>query len=83
MALLISSVAVSRLLQSEGAQPDMVGGLSVGAFGAAVTSGVLPFDAALPVVRLRGELMHGIDPRRSGDEHSAPGPLARRCGSDV
>ena len=66
MALLISSVAVSRLLESEGAPPEVVGGLSVGAFGAAVTSGVLPFDAALPIVRLRGELMESAHPEGYG-----------------
>ena len=66
MALVISSVAVSRLLQSEGAHPDMVGGLSVGAFGAAVTSGVLPFETALPIVRLRGELMKNAYPEGYG-----------------
>jgi malonate decarboxylase epsilon subunit len=66
VALLISGVAVSRLLESEGAHPDMVGGLSVGAFGAAVTSGVLPFDAALPIVRFRGELMESAYPEGYG-----------------
>jgi len=66
MALVISSVAVSRLLQSQGAHPDMVGGLSVGAFGAAVTSGVLPFETALPIVRLRGELMKNAYPEGYG-----------------
>jgi malonate decarboxylase epsilon subunit len=66
VALLISSVAVGRLLESEGAHPDIVGGLSVGAFGAAVTSGVLSFDAALPIVRLRGELMESAYPEGYG-----------------
>src|SRR5262245_52965430 len=66
MALLISSVAVSRLLESEGAHPDMVGGLSVGAFGAAVVSGALAFDVALPMVRLRGELMESAYPEGYG-----------------
>ena len=66
VALLISSVAISRLFEGEGAHPDMVGGLSVGAFGAAVASGVLPFDAALPMVRLRGELMESAYPEGYG-----------------
>jgi malonate decarboxylase epsilon subunit len=66
MALLISSVAVSRLLESEGAHPDMVGGFSVGAFGAAVTAAVLPFDGALPMVRLRGQLMESAYPEGYG-----------------
>jgi malonate decarboxylase epsilon subunit len=66
LALLISGVAISRLLESEGAHPDIVGGLSVGAFGAAVAAKVLPFDAALRVVRLRGELMEGAYPKGYG-----------------
>jgi malonate decarboxylase epsilon subunit len=66
MALLISGVAVSRLLESQGAHPDMVGGLSVGAFGAAVAAGVLPFDSALSAVRLRGELMDSAYPKGYG-----------------
>jgi malonate decarboxylase epsilon subunit len=57
LALLIAGVSVSRALQSEGARPEAVAGLSVGAFSAAVTAGVLSFDAALRVVRLRAELM--------------------------
>jgi malonate decarboxylase epsilon subunit len=59
LALLITGVSVSRALQSEGACPKAVAGLSVGAFSAAVAAGVLPFDAALRSVRLRGELMEG------------------------
>jgi malonate decarboxylase epsilon subunit len=59
LALLIAGVSVSRALQSEGVRPEAVAGLSVGAFGAAVAASVLPFDAALRSVRLRGELMAG------------------------
>jgi malonate decarboxylase epsilon subunit len=59
VALLIAGVSVSRALQSEGVHPEAVAGLSVGAFGAAVAASVLPFDAALRSVRLRGELMAG------------------------
>jgi malonate decarboxylase epsilon subunit len=59
LALLIAGVSVSRALQSKGVGPETVAGLSVGAFGAAVIGGVLPFDAALRSVRLRGELMAG------------------------
>jgi malonate decarboxylase epsilon subunit len=57
LALVIAGVSVSRALQSEGARPEAVAGLSVGAFSAAVAAGVLPFDAALRSVRLRAELM--------------------------
>src|SRR5262249_39305575 len=57
---------ITRLLESEGALPDVVGGLSVGAFGAAVAARVLAFEAALRVVRLRGELMEGAYPKGFG-----------------
>lgn len=42
--------------------PDFVGGLSIGAFPAAVTSGALDFTDALKVVSLRGELMESAYP---------------------
>ena len=66
LALLIAGVSVSRALDSEGARPDIVAGLSVGAYGAAVAAGVLPFDAALRAVRLRGELMERAYPHGYG-----------------
>jgi len=57
LSTLIAGVAYTRLLRLEGAQPDAVAGLSVGAFTAAVASGALPFEQALRLVRLRGETM--------------------------
>jgi malonate decarboxylase epsilon subunit len=57
LSTLIAGVAYTRLLQLEGAQPDAVAGLSVGAFAAAVASGALPFEEALRLVKLRGETM--------------------------
>ena len=57
LALVIAGVSVGRALESEDVRPEAVAGLSVGAFGAAVAAGVLPFEAALQSVRLRGELM--------------------------
>jgi malonate decarboxylase epsilon subunit len=66
LCLLISCVAVMRALQAEGARVDMVAGHSVGAFGAAVTAGALDFKDALPLVKLRGELMENAYPRGYG-----------------
>jgi malonate decarboxylase epsilon subunit len=66
LALLVAGVAVARALQAEGAAPDMVAGLSVGTFAAAVTAGTLDFRAALPLVRLRGERMAGAYPTGYG-----------------
>ncbi|MGI9075521.1 MAG: malonate decarboxylase subunit epsilon [Bryobacteraceae bacterium] len=57
LAIFIAGVSVSRVLEVEKVSPDAVAGLSIGAFGAAVASGAIDFDAALPLVRLRAELM--------------------------
>ena len=57
LGVLIAGVAYARVLASEGASPDAVAGLSVGAFAAAVASGALEFGAALRLVRLRAEAM--------------------------
>jgi malonate decarboxylase epsilon subunit len=66
LALLISGVAFGRALLAEGAVPTMVGGLSVGAFAAAVIADALDFSLALPLVRLRGELMENRYPSGYG-----------------
>lgn len=55
--LLIASVASYRVFEKNGLLPDYVAGHSVGAFGAAVASGVITFEEALRLVTLRGELM--------------------------
>jgi malonate decarboxylase epsilon subunit len=56
-ALLIAGVATARALMAENIRPAAVAGMSIGAFGAAVSCGTLSFADALPLVRLRGELM--------------------------
>ncbi|PTM56858.1 malonate decarboxylase subunit epsilon [Desmospora activa] len=66
VCLLIAGVATARVLMEEGAIPDAVAGHSVGAFGAAVTAGVLDFRDALQMVRLRGCLMEEAYPRGYG-----------------
>jgi malonate decarboxylase epsilon subunit len=57
LCLLTSGVAMARCLAAHGAHADAVAGLSIGAYAAAVTAGVLTFADALRLVRLRGELM--------------------------
>jgi len=57
LGVLIAGVAYARVLAAEGAFPDAVAGLSVGAFTAAVASSALDFGAALRLVRLRAETM--------------------------
>jgi malonate decarboxylase epsilon subunit len=66
LALLIAGVATARALMAELVQPAAVGGMSIGAFGAAVTCGTLSFADALPLVRLRGELMQSAFPSGYG-----------------
>jgi malonate decarboxylase epsilon subunit len=66
LALLIAGVAFGRALSAEDAIPNMVAGLSVGAFAAAVIAGSLDFGLALPLVQLRGELMEKLYPRGYG-----------------
>ncbi len=61
-ALLIAGVATARALVAEHVHPAAVAGMSIGAFGAAVACGTLTFADALPLVRLRGEMMQAAFP---------------------
>jgi malonate decarboxylase epsilon subunit len=63
---LIAGVATARALMAEQVQPTAVAGMSVGAFGAAVACGTRSFADALPLVRLRGELMQTAFPSGYG-----------------
>jgi malonate decarboxylase epsilon subunit len=65
-ALLIAGVATARALMAERVRPTAVAGMSVGAFAAAVACGTLSFADALPLVRLRGELMQTAFPSGFG-----------------
>jgi malonate decarboxylase epsilon subunit len=83
-ALLIAGVATARALIAERVHPAAVAGMSIGAFGAAVTCGSLSFADAIPLVRLRGELMQAAFPSGYGlaaiqglDEVHVEGILAR------
>lgn len=62
LCLTIAGVAVARALIRQGAAPDMVAGLSIGEWPAAVVAGVLDFGDALRLVRLRGQLMQDAYP---------------------
>jgi malonate decarboxylase epsilon subunit len=66
LSLLVSSVAVSKLLESEGITPNFVAGHSVGAFSAAVAAKAIDFPDALKLVKLRGELMEKAYPASYG-----------------
>lgn len=62
-AILVHSAIVTRLLKEKSFLPNMAAGHSLGEYSALYAAGVLEFEAALRLVKLRGELMHqaGID----------------------
>lgn len=66
LCLAIAGVAVARALIRQDAAPDMVAGLSIGAWPAAVVAGVMDFGDALRLVRLRGQLMQDAYPHGYG-----------------
>ena len=66
LCLLIAGVLSARQLQAKGIRPDFVAGHSVGAFSAAVISGVLSFKNALSLVHTRGMLMEQAYPHGYG-----------------
>jgi [acyl-carrier-protein] S-malonyltransferase len=59
-AILTTSVAILRVLQNQGLNPDIVAGHSVGSFASLVAAECLPFTDALRLVRTRGQLMGAV-----------------------
>jgi len=57
VAILIHSIAAYTIMRKEGIMPFMVAGHSLGEYAALVAAEVFSFEDALPIVRLRGELM--------------------------
>jgi malonate decarboxylase epsilon subunit len=76
LCLLVAGVAMARVLAAQGASPAMVAGLSIGAWPAAVTAGVLGFEDAVRLVQLRARLMEDAYP--SGYGMTAIGGLTRQ-----
>ncbi len=66
LCLLAAGVAMARCLLAEGAKPDAVAGLSIGAFPAAVCAGVLDHADAVRLVALRARLMEQAYPAGYG-----------------
>ncbi len=66
LSLLIAGVAWARELERCGVSPDIVSGLSIGAYPAAVVAGALDFADALKLVALRGDLMEQAYPHGYG-----------------
>lgn len=65
-ALLTVSVAAYRVLEEKGKRPDFVAGHSLGEYSALVASGSLDFEAAVKLVRARGEYMQTAVPAGEG-----------------
>ncbi|MGO4332857.1 malonate decarboxylase subunit epsilon [Cupriavidus sp. 2TAF22] len=66
LCLLTAGVAMARCLLAEGARPDAVAGLSIGAYAAAVCADVLEHADAVRLVALRARLMERAYPRGYG-----------------
>jgi malonate decarboxylase epsilon subunit len=66
LCLLIAGVAQARVLGADGHEPDMVAGLSIGAYPAAVIAGALRYADAVKLVELRGQLMERAYPSGYG-----------------
>jgi [acyl-carrier-protein] S-malonyltransferase len=65
-ALLTVSVAIARLLDSRGYQPDFYAGHSLGEYSAHVAAGTISFADALVAVRHRGQYMQQAVPVGTG-----------------
>jgi malonate decarboxylase epsilon subunit len=76
LCLLVAGVAMARVLDAHEARPQMVAGLSIGAWPAAVVAGVLSFPDAVRLVELRGRLMEDAYPNGYG--MTAIGGLTRQ-----
>jgi malonate decarboxylase epsilon subunit len=66
LALLAAGIATARALIEQDVDPAAVSGLSVGAFAAAVTAGVLSLQDAVELVKLRAEQMMKLYPTDYG-----------------
>jgi malonate decarboxylase epsilon subunit len=66
LCLLVAGVAMARVLAASGGRPDMVAGLSIGAYPAAVVAGALDYRDAVSLVAKRGRLMDEAYPHGYG-----------------
>jgi len=66
LCLLIAGVAMTRVFAAYGVHADMVAGLSIGAYPAAVAAGSLSYEDALHLVALRGRIMDARYPAGYG-----------------
>lgn len=66
LSLLLAGVAMARVFAAHGARPDMVAGLSIGAYPAAVCAGALDYADAVRLVARRARLMEQAYPHGYG-----------------
>lgn len=62
IAMLVTSVAMLRVLEHEGVRPDVCAGLSLGEYSALVAANIMEFEDAVTVVKKRGVLMQEAVP---------------------
>jgi [acyl-carrier-protein] S-malonyltransferase len=65
-AVLTTSIAILKVLQEEGINPEAVAGLSLGEYSALVASGAMNFTDAVKIVRQRGKFMQNEVPVGAG-----------------
>lgn len=61
-AILTTSIAILRILNEKGIEPEIVAGLSLGEYSALVASNSIDFESTLKLVRKRGQLMQEAVP---------------------
>ncbi len=74
-AVLATDLAMTRVLNAYGVNPDMVMGHSLGEYGALVAAGALTFDSALEAVSARGHEMASLSMEDNGAMAAVFGPL--------
>lgn len=65
LAILVTSLAICKVLQKYGIEPDVCAGLSLGEYTALIKSGILSFKDGLNLVKFRGKVME----EESSDEY--------------
>lgn len=73
-AVLAVSTAVMRVVRSQGFEPQIAAGFSLGEYSALVCAGALDFDEALKLVKKRGRLMQEAVPLNVGIMAAVIGP---------
>lgn len=68
VALFVTSIAILRTIQKQFCDFafEYAAGLSLGEYAAYVAADILPFDKVVPLVKLRGELMHSCSLKNPG-----------------